>query len=483
MRKNQITIQVLVFGSIFLIFLAGILGFLFLLHRQSLRKVAWNEALHIAEAGINYYRWHLQHFPDDLQDGNDWCCQSPPCSTCGPYEHSYQDPQQKVKGTFSLEIEGKVQCNKVMAVKITSTGWTEEFPEIKRKISINYIHSTVADYAYILNSNVWAGADREIKGPYHSNGGIRMDGENNSLVTSAKEEWICTSSFGCSPCPTSAGCYLEGTDCKCPGVFTTANGREELFRYPVPPFDFEGITVDLAEIRDLTANQGKGIYLPPSGGKGYHIILNGTFVKVYEINSLESVYSYSLEEGWHWEDSIIENETYLGEFSLSEECALVFVEDDLWIEGSVQGKVTIVSANLTTPFETNVWLPGNITYSTKDGSDGLFLVGQHNILISLNSPDNMELNGIFLAQTGHFGRNYYPCWLYPADCIKENLEIFGSIVSNKRVGTQWVYGWGGIASGYKKRENIYDPKQSYDPPPYLPFLSETYQFKNWQELP
>lgn len=483
MKKGQIIIQVLVFGGIFLVLLAGISGYILILHRQSLQRVAWNQSLHIAEAGLNYYRWHLQHFPEDLQDGNSWCCENPPCSVCGPYEHSYQDPQQKIKGKFSLEIEGKVQCNKVMAVKITSTGWTEKFPKIKRKISINYIHSTVADYAYILNSDVWAGSDREIKGPYHSNGGIRMDGENNSLVTSAKEEWICTSSFGCDTCPISAGCHLEGRDCKCPGVFTTANGKEELFRYPIAPFDFEGITLDLAKIRELTANQGRGIYLPPSGKKGYHVILNKNSIKVYKINSLQSVYACNLEEGCFWEDSLIKNETYLGEYSLYRECNLVFVEDNLWIEGEIQGKATIVSANLLTPFETNVWLLNDILYTKKDGSDGLFLVGQHNILIPLNSPNNMELHGIYLAQTGRFGRNHYSCFLYPNDCIKEYLEVYGSIISNGREGTQWTNNWGGIASGYKKRENIYDPKQSYDPPPFLPFLSETYQFKNWEEIP
>lgn len=483
MKKGQTIIQVLIFGTIFLIFLAGISSYILILHRQSLQKIAWNQALHIAEAGLNYYKWHLQHFPEDLQDGNDWCCDNPPCSVCGPYEHFYQDPQQKIKGKFSLEIEGKVQCGKVMALRIVSTGWTEKFPKIKRKVSINYIHSTVADYAFILNSDVWAGSDREIKGPYHSNGGIRMDGENNSLVTSAKEEWVCTSSFGCSACPLSSGCYLEGEDCKCPGVFTTANGKKELFKYPVAPFDFEGITIDLAEIRDLTANQGKGVYLPPSEKRGYHVILNKDSIKVYEIDSLKKVYSYSLEEGWHWEDSIIERETYLGEYPLSQECNLVFIEDDLWIEGEVQGKLTVVSADLTSILETNVWLLNDILYTTKNGSDSLLLVSQHNILIPLNSPDNMELNGIFIAQTGRFGRNHYSCRWYPLDCVKEYLEIYGSIVSNGRVGTQWRYNWGGIASGYKKRENIYDPTQSLDPPPFLPFLSESYQFKNWEEIP
>lgn len=484
MSKGVITTYALVFGAIFLILLGGLLGFILLQLKQAQRKVAWNEALHIAEAGVNYYRWHLRHFPNDLQDGEAWCCDSPPCLVCGPYEHSFSDLEQRVEGKFSLEIEGKIQCEQIGSVIITVTGWTDQFPDLKRKVRVKYIRSTVADYAYLLNDNVWAGADREIKGPYHSNGGIRMDGENNALVTSAKATWICTSSFGCDVCPTDAGCEIDiNGNCICPGVFTTANGNEELFRYPVPPFDFEGITMDLAAIKDLTKNQGQGIYLPPSGEQGYYVILKQESIDVYKITDLNAVYAYDLEQGWHWEYSVIGDKTFLGNYTVSESCGLIFIEDDLWIEGEIRGKVTVVSADLEDPAkETNVWLTGDITYKTKDGSDGLLLLAQHNSLIVLSCPDSMELQGIYIAQTGHFGRNHYSCSDYPADCIKEYLEIYGSVVSDGRVGTKWSYSWGGIASGFRKRENIYDPKQSFNPPPFLPCTSTTFELKEWEEL-
>ncbi len=482
-EKGQIVTWVLVLGVIFIILLGGILGLVLRIHKNSLERYSWEESFHIAEAGIDYYKWHLEHFPSDVQDGQSQCCDSPPCSVCGPYEHDYFDSENKVQGHFSLEIGSGNQCGEISYVEITSTGWTDRFPNIKRKVSVKYIHSTVADYSYVLNDNVWAGSDREIKGPYHSNGGIRMDGENQSLVTSAKSEWVCTSSFGCDTCPTSAGCHIEGSNCICPGVFTTANGNSELFKYPVTPFDFDGITVDLAEMKDLTKNQGQGLYFGPSGAKGYYIYINHSSVDVYKITSLDEIYAYDLENGWHWEESLIKTKSYIGNYPLSGDCNLVFVEDNLWAEGEVEGKVTIASANLEDPNkDTNIWLPGNITYKTRDGSDGLLLVGQRNILIGPDSPDNMELEGIFIAQKGHFGRNYYSCWNYPSYCIKSYLEMYGSIVSNGRVGTQWTSTWGGIASGYKKRENIYDPKQSLNPPPFLPFTSETFYFKNWHEL-
>jgi hypothetical protein len=486
MTNNQsrgvITTYILVLGAILLLLLSSLLGFVLLQLRQASQKVAWNEALHLAEAGVDYYRWHLRHFPNDSQDGNDWCCDNPPCSACGPYEHSYSDPERKVEGKFSLEIEAKTQCGKLTTLTIVSTGWTDQFPQVKRKVKIKYIRSSVADYAYLLNDNVWAGPDREIKGPYHSNGGIRMDGENNALVTSAKDTWTCTSSFGCDSCPSD--CISEGSSCICPGVFTTANGNEELFRYPVPPFDFEGITMDLAEIKDLTKNQGQGIYLPPSDEEGYYVILKKESIDVYEITDLDAVYAYDLEQGWYWEYSLIgEKDEMPQNYSIPADCGLIFVEDNLWVEGETQGKLTMISADLEDPSkETDVWLTGDITYKNKDGSDGFVLLAQRNNLIHLYSPDSMELHGIYIAQIGHFGRNHYPCSYYPNDCLKEYLEMYGSVVSDGRVGTKWTYSWGGIASGYEKRENIYDPQQSYNPPPFLPYTSETFEFKEWEEL-
>ena len=481
-EKGTITTLVLIFGGIFLFLFSGLTGFILTQLKESRQKAAWHQALTIAEAGLNYYRWHLAHAPEDFQDGESWCCASPPCSSCGPYEHDYVDPEGGIIGKFSLEIEAAQQCGQTAAITITSTGWSKDFPQTKRTVRAKYIQPSVANYAYLLNDNVWAGADREIKGPYHSNGGIRMDGENKSLVTSAKEDWTCTDSFGCSTCPDQ--CWIEEGNCVCPGVFTTANGNEELFDFPVPPFDFEGITMDLAQIKDLTQNQGQGIYLAPSEEKGYHLILkNDRTIDVYKITDLDSLYSYNEEEGWHWEDSVIGHETFVSTYTLPENCGLVFVEDNLWIEGEVKGKVTIVSADLINPNqETDIWLEGNIEYTTRDGSDGLVLVSQHNNLIGLNVPDNMELDGIYIAQTGRFGRNHYDCAWYWPECKRNYLEIFGSVVSNGRVGTKWSYTGGGWASGFEKRENIYDPQQSYSPPPFLPTVSEEHELNEWEEV-
>ncbi len=61
MKKGIITTYVLVFGGVFLILFSGLLGFIMTQLKQVNQKIAWHEALYIAEAGINYYRWCLNN--------------------------------------------------------------------------------------------------------------------------------------------------------------------------------------------------------------------------------------------------------------------------------------------------------------------------------------------------------------------------------------------------------------------------------------
>lgn len=459
-NKGAISILVLVFAGVFIVLIGGMTGFVLTQNRLQTKKEAKELAFQIAEAGLNYYKWFLAHYPNDLTDGT---------GGPGPYEHEYSDPEGGPVGKFSLEIEGNTVCGALSSIDITSTGWTYKEPSIQRTVRARYARPSVAEYAYIIDSNVWAGSDRQIKGKYHSNGGIRMDGENDSLVTSAVEEWNCTPSFGCdSPYEVK------------PGIFGSGGGSD-LWRFPVEPIDFNGISVDLAQMKE--AAQNYGIYIPPSGRYGYHVVFkNDGTLDVYRVTSVRAVRSYNLEEGSFWSYEVIRRESFYNSYSVPADCGLIFIEDNLWVEGVVKGKITIASADLIHPnTDTNVWLEGNINYTTTDGSDGLLVIGEKNVRIPLYSPNQMELRGIFLAQKGHFGRDYYSCtWYYPW-CIRDRLEITGSIVSKGRVGTKWSCWWG-FCSGYAQRENSYDRKLMSSPPPMTPFSDDEYGFIDWEEV-
>lgn len=508
MKKQEgiiIVSLVLTFGAVFLLLLAALSSVILLQHRQSLRKVSWEDSIHIAEAGVSYYRWHLNQTPPDenpdIEDGNNWCCEvggnkydsnSPQCQqggfiVCGPYEHQYYNPQGEETGKFVLTIKAKKICGQVLGVYVISKGSTKKFPHIERTVQAKFASTSVADFAYILNDNVWAGSDRKIYGRYHSNGGIRMDATHNSLVTSSKNDWICSRSFGCRAGSCPAGCSNYGSDCKCPGV-VGSGGPQDLWKYPVPPFDFDGITSDLSKIKQLAISKGE--YYPPSTdirshSKGYHLIFNpdGTY-DIRIITNLKPILAYSIEAGWHWSKEKIESEvSYKKNVSLSQDCGLIYIEDNLWIEGTVKGKKTVASANLIDAHkDTTTFINGNLDYTTLDGSDSLALISEKDILIPLYSPNDMVIRGVLVAQKGHFGREHYSCFWYSPECKRDNLLMYGSVVSNGRVGTKWEYSNGSWASGYNQRENYFDEKLSKDPPPLLPYVSRELSLISWEEI-
>jgi len=463
---GYIAVLVLVFSSIFATILLGLTGFILVQNKASIGKEYKERAVQIAEAGLDYYRWFLAHNPGDLMDGT---------GEPGPYEHEYEDPETGVIGTFSLEVDGNQECNTVTSIDIVSTGWSSGEPSIRRVVSGKYAQPSVAEYAYIINSNVWAGSDRDIKGRYHSNGGIRMDGTNQSLVTSAVEDWLCTSSFGCSPNQTQDGVFGGGPN-------------TELWSFPSEPVDFVGITQDLVNMK--TQAQESGLYFGPVGGesnrRGYHAIFqNDGTLDMYRVTNTSYNWGYDSSAGWQRDYNRITNETFLGNYTVPSDCSLIFVEDKLWIEGVVNGKITIASADVSQPnYDTDIILNGDISYTTQDGSDGLTAIAEDDVLITLYSPDTMSLSGIFIAQNGHFGRNYYseeyPSYGY-SNATRYSLSITGSIVSNGRVGTSWSCG-GSFCSGYENRDNSYDRKLATDPPPLTPFVDDEYQFIEWLEV-
>ena len=66
MSRGIITVYVVIFGGIFLMLLSGLFGFIVLQNRQSLQRLTFAQSLEIAEAGLNYARWHLAHAPSDF---------------------------------------------------------------------------------------------------------------------------------------------------------------------------------------------------------------------------------------------------------------------------------------------------------------------------------------------------------------------------------------------------------------------------------
>lgn len=466
-HNGYFVVMVLVFSGAFVLVLGSLTGYIFTQNRVQFAKESREVALQIAEAGLNYYKWFLAHYPDDISDGTG--------GAPGPYVHEYFDPEGGKIGGFSLEIEGNEKCGGITSIDITSTGVAEDDPRFSRVVYGRYARPSVAEFAYIINSNVWAGSDRVIVGPYHSNGGIRMDGTNNSTVTSSVEDWQCTSSFGCSGTETMDGVFGAGAG-------------SALWEFPVPQVDFGGLTIDLLGMKARA--QSDGLYFGPSGRQGYRVVFNadGT-VTVHRVTRTVRVWGYNAEDGDHRHRPIVRRDALVGTYTIPSDCSVIFVEDDLWIEGEVGAKVTIASANVIhANVDTTIFLSEDITYTTSDGTVGLTAIAEEDVLISLDSPSNMTLHGIFIAQNGRFGRNHYrtsgdydvpSAW--DSYARQNTLTMHGTIVSNGRVGTRWTSG-GTFVSGYNERFNTYDRNLAADPPPLTPYTSDDFQFIEWREL-
>jgi hypothetical protein len=470
-HRGYLVLIALVFGGIFFTIITAFTGFVVTQSTSQTAKINKEKALEIAEAGLDYYKWYLAHFPDDVTHGT---------TTPGPYVIPYEDPELGRIGEFALTIEGNQVCGDIASIDITSTGTLDAAPNVKRAVYGRYARPTVSEFAYIINSNVWAGSDRTIVGPYHSNGGIRMDGTNLSTVSSGVETWSCTSSFGCSPTQTQDGVFGGGPN-------------SALWSWPSPPINFTGLSVDLAAMK--TKAQSNGLYFAPSGNYGYHVVLqsNNTF-NLYRVTNTENLWGYTTEAGWQYERHVITAETYIGNYAIPASCGLLFFEDKVWLEGTVNMKVTIAAANvITAGVSPSMILDNNIVYGTSTTA-GLLAIAEQDVLVGLDVPDNMTLNGIFVAQNGRFGRNHYcqnDCssasgnqglpGTYDSYVLRTSLTVYGTIVSNGREGTKWTSG-GVTTSGFQTRSNAYDRDLVSSPPPLTPHTSDTYRFIEWREV-
>jgi len=457
MKKGSITPALLVITGAFLVVIYGLLMLLSVQLEYVQRRVASEEALNIAEAGVNYYRWHLAHAPENFSGDTGI--------------HEYTDPQGDVVGEYELEITPPSQGSSVVTIK--STGRSFDNPNIKRTIIAAYGKQSFAKFAFLNNASAWYGDNITVHGDIHSNNGIRMDGTNTGIVSSAKEEYMCGSETGCHP-PTHR-----------PGVWGSG-GDQSLWEFPVTFVDFDTVSFDFAAMRDSA--QAEGLYLDNSRRYGYHLVFNanGT-VTISEIRRLGYYYGYlpsgeglgnSGQGGCRQRYQRITQENNLGTYNL-DETPIIFVEDDVWVEGTVNGRVTVVAAGFPVQSRTqNIWINNNIVYANYDGSNALGLIAQNDIYFARDIPLDFRIDGALLAQKGRIVRHGYLWWCGGwGDEIKDSLTINGAMISFGK--SYWNYG-DPLESGFYEREIFYDGNLLYAPPPYFPTTGE-YQFITWKE--
>jgi hypothetical protein len=452
--EGSISILVMVFGLMISVAVGGLVIIAATQFTASTRTEIYEKSLTMAQAGAEYYRWHLAHDPVDFKDGT---------NHVGPYIHQLNDPYGNTDGSFSLMITPPASGSSI--VTIESSGWITSHPEIKRTVKARYGIPSLAKYSFLHNANVWFGSGLTIHGKIMSNGGIRMDGINDSLVQSARNTYTCGTETGCSPSASKNGVWGAG-------------GPQNLWQFPVPVTDFNSLQIDFNTMR--TAAQANGVYKGNSNALGYHLVFNanGT-VTITKVTNATNQRGWSVENNCENLNQQISSETAVGTYSLATK-PIIFVEDNIWVNGVVNGRATVVAARFPLNINfMNIWINDNLTYLAKDAQSQLGLFAQNNIYMRLNIPSNLEIDAALLASSGRIIRHDYDysgCSSY-GNAVRNKLTVYGSIISNQK--SYWNFGTN-PDSGFITRDITYDPNLYFAPPPYFP-AQGAYEFISWEE--
>lgn len=479
-KENEgfLLLQTLVFGAVAIIIIAGLIAFAAANIRLGRRVVLSEQAFQMAEAGLEYYRWHLAHSPTDYTDGT---------FGPGPYIKNFFDRNGNLLGTITLTITPPGAGSTL--VTIESEGIPAADTSVSRKILAKLAIPSFANYAFVTDASMRFGAGTEVFGPIHSNSGIRFDGVAHNLVTSSlfaydDPDHSGNNEYGVHThvnAPPGSGITSSFRALEAPP--NPVQIRTDVFlagrSFPAPQVSFAGITSDLAQMKADAQAQGR--YFASSTAQGYRLVLktNDTF-DLYRVTSLQSVpsgCSSSGQTGWgSWSTNAT---TLLGNYPFPAN-GLIFLEDHVWVEGTVDGgRLTIVAARIpddNSALRKSITINNNLRYTNYDGTDAIALIAQDNINVGMNSADTLRIDAAVIAQNGRVGRYYYESDCSPYD-DRDTITLYGTLITALRYGFAYTDG-----SGYQNRNLIYDSFLLYSPPPFFPKTGDFHEVIYWKEI-
>jgi len=477
-------------------------------------NVRSQQAFNIAEAGINYYMWHLAHNGADYKDGQSTPTTPDPNLGYGPYVHQYVDSNAVNEGTYTLWIKPQGGGSTIMTVR--AIGQTNN-SSITRTVQAQIGEASFASYGLVTNTAAWFGNNESADGPVFSNQGIRMDGASNDTIESANATYVPPASLG------GDGASHPGVWCSTSVVSpVNCNTRSKSdWLYPEPSINFGQVSSSLCTMKKTAfadysttsslaslsnacsqvPNTRTNAYIPErsssfSSTKGYLIQLdtNGTY-DLYNVNG-DSDQSTPYT-------SALTLQLVASGLSLPPS-GVIFVEDNTWVRTNptFHGRVTIASGRLASANQiTDITIAGPVLYSTKNGSDSIGMVSQGNVYVAPYAPPstgsfNFEVDGALLAESGSVT---YP-YTYISNsnrCTRgwtnanQTLTFYGSVASMQT----WTWNWQGGAcgdaaydptsgnyiSGVENTATDYDYNLLYAPPPSYP-VTGSYNILSWREV-
>lgn len=469
--SGYLSLQVLILGSISVFLIAGFVVWADTFVTSVSRGLDKSQAFTIAEAGIEYYRWHLAHSPQDFRDGS--------TTPNGPYIHPFYEKSGDRVGQFELMITPPASGTTI--VTIQSTGKVDNDPTISKVIKVKMGLPSFARYSVAANADIRFGEGTEVYGQLHSNGGIRFDGIAHNLVTSALSTYDDPDHSGGNEFGVHT--HLAPTDALPPAAVPVRNdvfmaGR----KFPVPAIDFNGITSDLANLK-ATA-QSSGYYRGASGYQGYEIVLKTTDAfDVYRVNSVSNVStscrnnSNSSVAGWgSWS---VASRTLLASNVAFPASGILFFEDNLWVSGQINtARLTIGAGRFPVNPSTyaSIITNADLLYTNYDGQDVIGLIAQNDVTVGLSSDNDLKIDAALIAQNGRVGRYHYASQC-GSNYSRQKIALYGMLASSQRYG--WAYTDG---TGYQTRVITYDGNLLYGPPPNFPITASQYDIISWEEV-
>ncbi len=465
-QQGLILLNMIIFGSIAVMLITALVTIAVSTINLARNVADREQAFQIAEAGIEYYRWHLAHAPTDYTDGT---------GAPGPYVHDYVDRFNTVIGQFALTIEPPPIGSTI--VTITSTGTVLSNPSVERAIKAQLAIPSLARFAVAANSVMRFGEGTEIFGPIHSNGGIRFDGLAHNVVSSAVASY---------DDPDHSGGNEFGVHTHLPPVDplppASVPNRTDVFQagrmFPLPAIDFVGISTDLAIIKSNA--QADGYYYANSGALGYRILLktDDTF-DVYRVNTTIAPPNWCSSSQTGWGTWSVNSQTLLSSNNPLPSNGLIFFEDHVWVEGQIDSaRLTIASGRFpdNASTRTSITVNNDLLYTNYDGSDNIGLIAQNNFNVGLVSQDDLRIDAAIIAQNGRVGRFYYSGSCSP-NHTKDTITLYGMLATSQRYGFAYTDG-----TGYQIRNINYDANLLYSPPPSFPLTSDQYTTISWEEV-
>lgn len=470
------------------------------------------QAFNIAEAGVNYYLWHMSHNGNDFKDGKDYPAVGDPNLGFGPYVHNYIGDDGNVQGTYTLWIRPQTAGSTV--AKVRSIGKTND--GTMRTVEAQIGATSFASYGLIANTEVWFGESEEANGPVFSNDGIHLDGPNTDTAGSGSATYKPEFRYG------GDGAYHDGVWCS-NSVPTCLSRDKTNWLYPQPTVDFTQIKgalcvmkrvafandsstsplASLANACQQTPASRSSAYIPRysrnsfTAGRGYFIQLNP--------NNTYDLYRVSAEDDTETTYQNALSRTLVETGIDVPSSGVIFVEDNVWVRTnpSFHGRVTIAAGRLGSDSqEADINIVGSLLYSSKTSTDAIGLIAENNVLISPYAPPpvggfTLEIDAAALAVNGSVkwpevykteGGRCTPGWV----ANDQKFVFYGSVATFQN----WTWNYtknyncsyakydparNRYISGVKNTVTTYDYNLLFAPPPSYP-ITGGYNILGWREV-